>query len=180
MIGLKKESGPLETKKYSSAFQSILLLLFSYATAFIMESALHELGHAIVGLIKGYTIESFVVHPFLMSHVILDPPTASIEGGIAGVALSLSVSSLIGILFWKRRSISNLPLQMLFPTALIMSGIEFTINMIEPSSDINGVMQFTGLPAILFYVIGIVLLSLGIFFYNSLFPLLGLVPEDRK
>ena len=36
-----------------------------------MFTAIHELGHAIVGLIKGYTITRFVVHPFLISHGML-------------------------------------------------------------------------------------------------------------
>jgi hypothetical protein len=69
---------------------------------------------------------------------------------------------------------------MLFPTALILQGIESSIVLTDPSSDFYHIMQATGLPAILFYAIGFVLIGLGIFFYSSLFPLLGLAPEDKK
>jgi hypothetical protein len=167
-------------KNISPIVPSILLLYFAYSFSFILFLAIHELGHALVGLIKGYIIERFVVHPFFVSYVLLDPPTVSLESAAAGTICALSVSFVLFILLWKRRSISSLSFLMIFPVTLVMQGIEATGGMANPSSDMSWVMYFTGLPAILFYVFGCVLIVLGIFFFLLLFPLIGLAPEDKK
>lgn len=172
--------GRVKQKKYTSVFQSLLLLFFAYAIAFILYFAIHESGHALVGLAKGYTIERFVVHPFFTSYVLLKPPTVTLEGALAGTVMALSVSFVLWILLWNRRSISSLPFQMIIPITLVMQGIEATVGMTNPTSDMSWVLYFTGLPAILFYVFGFILLGLGVFIFLSLFPLLGLVPEDKK
>jgi hypothetical protein len=179
-LGLEKTSGPSDTTNYSSALQSILLLFFSYFVAYFLSLVIHEVGHGIMGLIKGYAFIGIFANPFLGAYAKIIPGTPSLEGAISGEAFELLVCSSISTIFWKHRSSTNLPLQMLFPTALVFQGVENTIALATPMADFNYVMNVTGLPAVVFYVIGIIFICLGIFIFNLLFPLLGLGPEDRK
>jgi hypothetical protein len=82
----------------------------------------------------------------------------------------------IFLLFWKRRSASNLSFVMLFPWGAIIQGLQ----MLTLGGDTSNIMWITGLPAIVFIGLGFVLVCLGIFFLLLLFPLLGLAPEDGK
>jgi len=88
----------------------------------------------------------------------------------------ISVSLLVFILVWKRSSVSSLPLVMLFPWAAILQGMDIMM----VNGDFRNIVQITGLPKILFIVPGALLVGSGIFFLVSLFPRLGLEPEDRK
>jgi hypothetical protein len=158
--------------------QAILLLFLSYGIAFIVTSTIHELGHVIIHLIKGSPISRFVIHPFLMSYVsVAEISMEGFENHIAGTILDLFVCFLTGKIFWKNRSISNFPLLTLVPIALIMEGFNISTGPISPGSDFHLIMEFTGLPAILFLLIGIGLVCLGVFFFMPLFPLLGIAPE---
>lgn len=160
--------------------QASLLLFFSYGTALIATYAIHELGHLIVNLTKGLTITDFVVHPFLLSYVSALPLTESIEVNIAGTLFALVVCSLIGSIFWKKRSISNLPLVFFVPMTFLVESMNILTGPISPGSDFYKIMEFTGLPAYFFIIIGIVFLCIGIFFCMTLFPLIGIDPEGRK
>jgi hypothetical protein len=170
----------LKQKNYSSISQPILLLLFSYFSAYYLQLVIHELGHGIVGMIKGYAFVGIFANPFLGAHAEIIPGTASLEGAISGEVFLLLVSSIIAIMLRKRQSSSNLPLLMIFPTALIFQGIENTIALADPMSDFNYVMNITGLSVAVFYAIGIIFICLGILVFTSLFPLLGLGLEDRR
>jgi len=156
------------------------LLFFSYGTAFIATYAIHELGHLIVNLIKGLTITDFVVHPFLLTYVSASPLTESFDVYIAGTLFALVMCSLIGSIFWKKRSTSNLPLLFFVPMTFLVESINILTGPTNPGSDFYKIMEFTGLPANFFIIIGIVFLCIGIFFYMTLFPLIGIEPEGRK
>ena len=159
---------------------AVLLLFFSYGIAFIATFAIHELGHLIVDLIKGSTITEFVVHPFLLSYVSASPLIESFDVYIAGTLLAIVVCSLIGSIFWKKRSTSNFPLLFFVPMTFLIESMNILTAPTNPGSDFYKIMEFTGLPANFFIIIGIVFLCMGIFFFMTLFPLIGIEPEGRK
>jgi hypothetical protein len=141
---------------------------------------LHEGGHALDILAHGVSIKILYAHPF--SFAGYARPLAdwnNVWMHISGTVVSLLVSLLIFILLWKRRSISNLPLVMLFPWIAILSGVG-VIYIPAQTGDYYNIMQLTGLPGAVFYVPGILLILVGIFFFVSLLPLLGLAPKDAR
>jgi hypothetical protein len=159
------------------AILSILLLFCSWIPMGFLSSTFHEGGHALANLIYGGTVWSFYVHPFTFSGFVR-PITDmnSVWTFALAYITNILVSLVIFLLFWKRRSASNLPFVMLFPWGAIIQGLQ----MLDLSGDTYNIMQITGLPAIVFLGLGFVLVCAGIFFLLSLFPLLGLAPGDRK
>lgn len=138
---------------------------------------LHEGGHALWTLIQRRTLFLFYVHPFSFSGYIRDDVDWTIVWPHAfGPAMGILVPLLIFIPLWKHRSISNLPLVMLFPYGAIGQGLYI----LSLSGDIRNIMQITGLPGTVFAVLGSLIFSSGIFFLISLFPLLGVAPEDKR
>jgi hypothetical protein len=169
------KSKPLPTMIRSTLF---LFCLFFQLTFMFM--ILHEGGHALDTLAHGVSIKILYVHPF--SFAGYARPLAdwnNVWMHISGTVVSLLVSLLIFILLWKRRSISNLPLVMLFPWIAILSGVG-VIYIPARTGDFYNIMQLTGLPGVVFYVPGILLILVGIFFFVSLLPLLGLGMEDGR
>lgn len=159
------------------AILSILLLFLSLFPATFLFFILHEGGHALANLILGGTVSNFYVHPFTfmgMVKPITDP--ISIWTHALGYITNLLVSSVIFLLFWKRRSVANLPLVMLLPLGAILQGLL----MFVLDGDIANLMRISGLPAIPFMVLGLVLFCAGIFLLLALFPLFGLTFEDRN
>jgi hypothetical protein len=157
-----------------SAIQSTLLLFFSLITSNFMGTTLHEGGHALANLLQGGTVTLFYVHPFAFSGYVR-PVVDSVLAHALGYGMGTLLPLLIFILIWKRRSISNLPLIMLFAFGAILSGM--TMNQ---GYDVGNLVRLTGLPVSLFTAMGILLLITGIFLMISTFPLLGLAPENIK
>jgi magnesium-transporting ATPase (P-type) len=85
-------------------------------------------------------------------------------------------SLLLFILCWKRRSPGLLPLLMLFPPAAIGHGLAAAMM----QYDYNNLVNTIGIPALLLQIPGLILVVVGIFLTISLFPLLGLSPQDKK
>lgn len=154
-----------------------LLMFFLYFLLHFLFLNFHEGGHALYALLRGGPVDAFYVHPFILNGyvrplVFTDEPWAHAAGPVLGILGPL----LVFLFTWKRRSIALLPLVMIFPWALILHGI----NLLEAFGDINNLVQLTGLPPLLFQVLGGVMLLVGIFFFLSLFPLLGVAPGDAK
>jgi hypothetical protein len=68
---------------------------------------------------------------------------------------------------------------MLFPWIAIKASIGVT-NITARTGDYYNIMKLTGISPAIFYVMGILLAGSGIFFFISLFPLLGLAPQDKR
>jgi hypothetical protein len=156
---------------------TLLLFLLAFPVYFIV-LVFHEGGHALHTLAVGGPVLLFYVHPFPMAGY-SRPPVDYWENvwfHAAGPALGLMVSLLIFLLFWKRRSITFLPLVMLFPLAAIGQGFIMLMVM----GDFNNIVLLTGLPPIIFRVTGLMLVVTAIFLFVSLFPLLGLDPRDLR
>jgi hypothetical protein len=92
-----------------------------------------------------------------------------------GVLLPL----LIFVPLWKRRSVANLFLVILFPWNVFWEGLSI-FDLLSRNGDLYNLSHVTGLPVSLFVIIYIIPLVIGIFFTISLFPLLGLKPENRN
>jgi hypothetical protein len=170
----------MKSKPLPAVIRSTLLLFCLVFPLNFMTLILHEGGHALNTLAHGVSIKILYVHPF--SFAGYNRPVGawnSVWFHALGTVVSLLVSLLIFILLWKRRSISNLPLVMLFPWIAILSGVG-VIYIPARTGDYYNIMQLTGLTGVVFYVPGILLILLGIFFFVSLLPLLGLAPEDGR
>jgi hypothetical protein len=157
------------------ALQSTLLLYFSLITSNFMGTTLHEGGHALANLLQGGTVTLFYVHPFPFSGYVR-PFVDSVLAHVLGYGVGTLLPLLIFILIWKRRSISTLPLIMLFAFGAILDGM----TMSSGGYDVANLVRLTGLPVSLFTATSILLFIAGIFFMMSVFPLLGLAPENRK
>jgi hypothetical protein len=145
-----------------------------------MELILHEGGHALVHLINGEPITIFYAHPFSFNGYVRPFSNLnSVWRHASGAVASIMVSLLFFVLLWKRRSVSNLPLLMLFPWIAIKAGLGIT-NIAAQTGDYYNIIKLTGMSPTIFYVLGILLAGSGIFFIISLFPLLGLAPQDKR
>jgi hypothetical protein len=170
----------MKSKPLPAVIRSTLFLFCLVFQMTFMALILHESGHALDVLAHGVSITRLYVHPFSFAGYARPLPTwSSVWMHISGTVVSLLVSLLIFILLWKRRSFSNLPLVMLFPWIAILSGVGVVFIPAE-TGDYYNIMQLTGLPGAVFYVPGILLILLGIFFFVSLLPLVGLAPEDAR
>jgi len=170
----------MKSKPLPTMLRSTLLLFCLVFPLNFMTLILHEGGHALNTLAHGVSITILYVHPF--SFAGYNRPVGawnSVWFHALGTVVPLLVSLLIFILLWKRRSISNLPLVMLFPWIAILSGVG-VIYIPARTGDYYNIMHLTGLPGAVFYVPGILLILVGIFFFVSLLPLLGLAPEDGR
>jgi hypothetical protein len=170
---------PLPTA-LTSAFQSTLLLFFLFFPVSFMQMIAHESGHALADLSRGATIRMFYVHPFsFLGYVRATSFWNSVWTHASGTVVGILVPLFIFILLWKRRSFYTLPLLLVFPWTAIFHAIG-VLDIPTATGDYYNLIRITGLPAIVFYGMGFILLVVGIFFFISLFPLLGLAPEDRK
>ncbi|GEM_PF-969778 len=158
-----------------SAILSMLLLFCSWIVQGFLGSILHEGGHALATRIEGETVWSFYAHPFTFTGFVR-PVVDTAWRFASGYIISILVSVMVFILLWKRRSVSNLPFVLLFPWGAIIQGFQ----MLTLGGDTYNIMRISGLPAIIFIVLGFVLVCSGIFFLLSLFPLLGLPLEGGR
>ena len=140
----------------------------------------HEGGHALGYLIVGnvpkivyahpYTLVGFAIAgPFYEDKALTNCRRAS-HGG--------ADSPLIFIPLWKHRSVALLPLVMVFPWAAIDEGFEAA--QITGIGDYANIIHLTGLPEAAIIIPCLVSLVIGIFFFLSLLPLLGLDPKDWR
>jgi len=160
-----------------SALQSTFLLFLLLFPVNFMYLLFHEGGHALANLPhRGNSLLLFA-HPFSFSGYIMPVfDWNSVWFHAAGAAIVLPASLLVSMLFWKRRSVSNLPFILFFPWAALMQGIRI----LTMGGDFQNIKQITGLPAIVFIITGALIVGSGIFCLVSLLPLLGLAPQERK
>lgn len=165
---------PTERKQ---TFQSLLLLLCLIFPLYFAYLTLHEGGHALTTLIHGKTLAVFFVHPFSFAGYNLPPfdwSSALFHAG--GVLMALPISLIVSIPFWNRRSISNLPLVMLFPWVAILQGMRI----MTVGGDFSNIVHLTGFPILLFIIAGLLIVGIGILLFVSLLPLFGLEPGNKK
>ncbi len=173
-----------DRKKLVSTLRSLSLMLFIFLPSWLAMLILHEGGHTLADIADGATLSSIThlyVHPFDFNGYVRPIQFwGNVWGHAAGHLVSLTVTLSIFVFFWRRRSVSTLPLLMLFPVTAIMSGMSGVTNMLLGNGDYYNIVRITGLPPALFYVFGFLLFAVGIFFWISLMPLYGLAPGDLR
>jgi hypothetical protein len=97
----------------------------------------------------------------------------------SGTIFELLVSAVIFILLWKHRSFYTLPFLMVFPWVAVYNGFGGIFDILG-QGDYHNILIITGWSPLYFYGISLILSVVGVFFLVSLFPLLGLAPENRK
>jgi len=161
-----------------SVLQPTLLLFLLWFPLSYMRQFLHEGGHALVNLIYGARVTLFYAHPFsFVGYVrpMLDYHNVWVH--ISGTMVEILVSLTIFALLWKHRSYYTLPFLMIFPWTGVYDGIG---GIVDKSGDFHNLVIITGMSENILLVFDIVLAVVGIFFFLSLLPLLGLAPEDKK
>jgi hypothetical protein len=158
------------------AFQSALLLFFLLFPLRFMFLILHEGGHALWDVARGEKGLTLYVHPFAFDGYSRPIFGSSVGHDASATVVAILVSLLVFIPLWKRRSLANLPFVMLFPWVALDNGIY----MLAVEGDFRNITQATGLSPIVFIALGSLIVGLGIFWFISLFPLLGLAPQDKK
>ncbi len=146
-----------------------------------MNLFLHEAGHALVHVIEGVPVHFLYAHPFsFVGYVRPGGDYYSIWMHASGTIFELLVSAVIFIVLWKRRSFYMLPFLLVFPWSALYNGMGGIFDTLGHTGDNHNIMIITGWSPVGFYLISLILFVAGIFFLISLFPLLGLKPEDRK
>lgn len=158
------------------AILSTILLTFLFMFGRFIHLIIHEGGHSLYSLVHNIPT-SLYIHPFFFrgfSRPIIIG--SSFWKDILGSAVALPIALLIFNLFWKRRSPTLLPLVILFPFVMLTDGI----NIMGIQDDFRNLVESTGLPAALFFILGTVFFCIGLITMLSLFPLAGLDPRDNK
>jgi hypothetical protein len=163
----------------SSAVKSTVLLFSILFPMTFLTSIFHEGGHAFVNLIYRVPNTIIYVHPF--SFAGYARPLSNLAGNAwfhaAGPMASILLPLVIFIPLWKRRSVANLFLIMLFPWNVFFQALP-VLGIFMKNGDYYNLVQVTGLPSSLFIVGGIVIMLIGIFLINSCLPILDLKPEN--
>lgn len=155
----------------------ILLYIFVSTLAQFLGSLLHEGGHALVYLVSGLRITSFIIHPFsFVGYVRPLVDSSNIWMQAAGPLGGLVPGLLLFILCWKHRSPGLLPLLIMFSMGAISQGLAAAMM----QYDYNNLVNIIGIPPLLIQIPGLILSVIGIFLTLSLFPLFGLSPQDKK
>jgi hypothetical protein len=164
-----------------TTLQSTLLVFLLFFPVTFMSMFLHEAGHALFHLTQGVPVHFLYAHPF--SFLGFVRPMAdyySIGVHASGTVFELLVSGVIFVLLWKQRSFYTLPFLMVFPWVALYDGMGGIFDILGNTGDYYNILTITGWSPVGFYLISSILIIVGIFFLLSLFPLLGLKPDDRK
>jgi hypothetical protein len=164
-----------------SALQSTLLVFLLFFPVTFMSMFLHEAGHALFHLSQGVPVDFLYAHPF--SFVGFVRPMAdynSVWVHASGTVFELLVSGVIFVILWKHRSYYTLPFLMVFPWVALYDGMGGIFDILGHTGDYHNILTITGWSPVGFYISSLILIIFGIFFLLSLFPLLGLKPQDRK
>ncbi len=146
-----------------------------------MNLILHEAGHALVHLIEGVPVRFLYAHPFsFVGYVRPGGDYYSIWTHASGTIFELLVSAVIFIVLWKRRSFYTLPFLLVFPWSALYNGMGGIFDTLGHTGDNHNIMIITGWSPTGIYLISLIYIIGGIFFLISLFPLLGLKPQDRR
>lgn len=164
----------------TAALLAVLRLFLLFFPLTLMHLFLHEGGHDLVALINRTSHTGIFIHPFSFagySRPIFDFNNVWFQMG--GTISAVLVSLILFIILWKRRNSTNLLPVILFPWFALWEGLAFIL-VLGKNGDYYNVSQVSGLPAGLFVLAGVVLFFGGAFLFMSLFPRLGLAPENKN
>ena len=177
MINIKENT----SSTIVTTLQSTLLVFLLFFPVTFMTMFFHEAGHALFHLFQGVPVHFLYAHPF--SFVGYVRPMAdyySVGVHASGTVFELLVSAVIFILLWKHRSFYTLPFLMVFPWIALYDGTGGIFDILGNTGDYYNILTITGWSPVYYYAISLILTVVGIFFFVSLFPLLGLAPNDKR
>jgi len=164
-----------------STLQSTLLVFLLFFPVTFMTMFFHEAGHALFHLTQGVPVHFLYAHPFsFVGYVRPGADYYNVWVHASGTIFELLVSAVIFILLWKHRSFYTLPFLMVLPWIAVYDGLGGIFDILGHTGDYHNIMTITGWSPAGFYGISLILSVMGIFFLTSLFPLLGLAPEDKR
>ena len=165
--------------KGKSILLPALLLLGSFAFAFCLGEAVHELGHFLVHRAFGVAV-GIRLDPFGGSRILHGASAPQEIWGITslgGPLLNLLAGMIVSFSVWQKRTPMLLPLLLWGPVALIQEGVTFSLGMLTPGGDAR-LMVSWGIPAFVLIGLGILFLAAGILLICRLLPVVSLSPED--
>ena len=168
-----------ESKVRTSVILAFLLFFCVLISLNFWNLLFHEGGHALADLIDGNVTKVLYAHPFNFAGFARPIFRDKVLNHAAGPVMGVLVPLLIFIPLWKRRSTALLPLVMVFPFAAISAGGNVG-QIARDIGDYSQIIRLTGLPEAAIFIPGLVTLVIGIFFFLSLLPLLGLSPKDWR
>jgi|GEM_PF-1174172 len=156
----------------------VLLLLGSFAFAFCLGEAVHELGHYLAH--RAYGTEVGVkLDPFGGSRTLGSsaPPETWGTTSAAGPLFNLLVGLTVSVSLWRYRRPALLPLVLWGPIALVQEGVTFSLGMLTPGGDAQLIAE-SGVPAPLILGLGVLFLLSGVVAVCWVLPLVSLSPSD--
>jgi len=168
-----------ESKVRTSVILAFLLFFCVLISLNFWNLLFHEGGHALADLSEGNVTKLLYAHPFTFAGFARPIFRDNVLNHVAGPIMGVLVPLLIFIPLWKRRSTALLPLVMVFPWAAFSAGANVA-NIALDIGDYSQIIRLTGLPEAAIIIPGLVTLVIGIFFFLSLLPLLGLDPKDWR
>jgi hypothetical protein len=168
-----------ESKAHTSAILAFMLFFCVLISLNFWNLLFHEGGHALADLIDGNVTKVLYAHPFTFAGFARPIFRDKVLNHAAGPVMGVLVPLLIFIPLWKRRSTAFLPLVMVFPWAAILAGGNVG-QIARDVGDYSQIIRLTGLPEAAIVIPGLVTYVIGIFFFLSLLPLLGLSPKDWR
>ena len=153
--GAIEHSPGLSETNHKPVLLPALLLLGSFAFAFCLGEAVHELGHFLMHRINGVSV-GVRLDPFGGSRIINGSSAPRDTWGItslAGPLFDLMVGMTVTLALWRVRKPILLPFLIWGPLSLVMEGVTFTLGMLTPGGDAQWIVEW-GFPAPLLTSLG--------------------------
>jgi hypothetical protein len=149
--------------KKSDFLKTTLLLMGSFAFAFLIGEMVHECGHFLAH--RYFKVQGISIHldPFGGSRILGLKSLSLREMGIttaAGPGLNVIAGMLATLLVWRFSSSAFLPLVLWGPVALIQEGVNVSLGLLSPGSDAQWLAEW-GAPEALLISLGILFILAG-------------------
>lgn len=154
-------------------FFQVLLIASFLPFCWLGFMAVHELGHVLMGVATGGTIQKVVIHPFAISRTDISPnPSPSMvtwAGPVLGVLIPLAMWSL----FWKLKLPGDFLARFFAGFCLIANGAYIAFGSLGQIGDAGDLLRY-GAGKWLLWIFGVVTIPLGLFLWNGLGANFGL------
>lgn len=157
----------------------LLLLLGSFAFAFCLGEAVHELGHFLAHCAYG-THVGIRLDPFGGSCILNGSSAPQETWGVtsaAGPLFNLLVGVMVSLSLWRYRRPALLPLLLWGPIALVQEGVTFALGILTPGGDARLIVE-SGFPGPLLLGLGVLFLACGVTVVCWVLPQVGLSASD--
>jgi hypothetical protein len=172
------ESAKKSESRFTSAIRSALLVFLLFFPLTFLHLLVHEGGHALVNVFYKIPNTSIYIHPFSFSG--FSRPMFDYHNAwshLGGPTVSILVALILFIIFWRRRTFTNLLLLVFIAWTPFWEGMGF-MDILGGTGDFFNVTRVTSLPVGMFFAIDLLLFITGIILFVSLMPLFGLKPKD--